>query len=149
MLSLVQTAVGGKACTQITEGEKQFDLTLRFPQRLRGDLEAIKKLPVELLNNTVTPGYMGSLAQTAVSRLILELGQTPPPGRLQEALALSGRVHAMLTEGPNGEAPPAELGKLAVLAGVSEFPMRVKCASLAWHTVNAALKGEAQPASTE
>jgi heavy metal efflux system protein len=67
LLTLVQTAVGGKTCSQITEGEKQFDLTLRFPPRLRGDLEAIKRLPVELLNNTVTPGYMGSLAQTTVS----------------------------------------------------------------------------------
>jgi nitrogen fixation NifU-like protein len=42
----------------------------------------------------------------------------------------------------------AELGKLAVFAGVHEFPMRVKCASLAWHTMKAALEGGDQ-ASTE
>jgi nitrogen fixation NifU-like protein len=41
------------------------------------------------------------------------------------------------------------LGKLAVLSGVSEFPARVKCASLAWHTLRAALRGEAEPISTE
>lgn len=42
-----------------------------------------------------------------------------------------------------------ELGKLEVLAGVREFPARVKCATLAWHTLHAALAREAQPVSTE
>lgn len=42
-----------------------------------------------------------------------------------------------------------ELGKLAVFAGVSEFPMRVKCATLAWHTLKAALNGEIKPVTTE
>ncbi len=60
----------------------------------------------------------------------------------EEALALFGRVHALLTEGPNGEVPPEGLGKLAVLSGVWEFPMRVKCATLAWHTLRSALESE-------
>jgi nitrogen fixation NifU-like protein len=56
--------------------------------------------------------------------------------------------HALVTEGP-GVAPDLEaLGKLAVFGGVHEFPTRVKCASLAWHTLRAALKG-AGTASTE
>ena len=42
-----------------------------------------------------------------------------------------------------------ELGKLAVLAGVKEFPMRVKCASLAWHTMLTALKKESKTVTTE
>ena len=42
-----------------------------------------------------------------------------------------------------------ELGKLAVFAGVSEFPVRVKCATLAWHALRAALHGEQQAVSTE
>lgn len=42
-----------------------------------------------------------------------------------------------------------ELGKLAVFAGVSEFPVRVKCATLAWHTMNSALKGELVKSTTE
>jgi nitrogen fixation NifU-like protein len=46
-----------------------------------------------------------------------------------------------------GKAP--ELGKLAVFSGVSEFPARVKCATLAWHTLNAALKGTGEVVSTE
>jgi nitrogen fixation NifU-like protein len=41
------------------------------------------------------------------------------------------------------------LGKLEVFSGVSEFPLRVKCATLAWHTMHAALQGQEQPASTE
>jgi nitrogen fixation NifU-like protein len=50
--------------------------------------------------------------------------------------ALFRRVHALLTE---AGASNADLGKLASLSGVREFPARVKCASLCWHTLNAAL----------
>ena len=67
----------------------------------------------------------------------------------QEALALFGRVHTMLTEGPNREAGVAELGKLAVLSGVWEFPMRVKCATLAWHTLRSSLEPIGARTSTE
>jgi len=66
-----------------------------------------------------------------------------------EALALFGRVHAMLTERPDGEALPEEMGKLAVLSGVWEFPMRVKCATLAWHTMRSALESSGECVSTE
>jgi len=45
--------------------------------------------------------------------------------------------------------PHAQLGKLEVLAGVREFPSRVKCATLAWHTVLAALRGQRDPVSME
>jgi len=49
-----------------------------------------------------------------------------------------------------GDVPPTEpLGKLVVFAGVREFPVRVKCATLAWHTLRAALAGAARAASTE
>jgi len=50
------------------------------------------------------------------------------------------RVHALLTE---QGASAADLGKLAALSGVREFPARVKCASLCWHTLNAALESGA------
>lgn len=60
---------------------------------------------------------------------------------------LFDEVHATLT-GAN-EVPPASLGKLAALAGVREFPARVKCASLCWHTLNAALARECAPVTTE
>jgi nitrogen fixation NifU-like protein len=57
-------------------------------------------------------------------------------------------VHRLVTEGPEGLDLEA-LGKLAVLSGVSEFPSRVKCASLAWHALRAALEGKATSVSTE
>ena len=66
-----------------------------------------------------------------------------------EAEALFEKFHRMLT-GPRGATPnSAVLGKLAVFSGVSEFPVRVKCATLAWHTVHAALEGKGQTVSTE
>jgi nitrogen fixation NifU-like protein len=64
----------------------------------------------------------------------------------REVDALFHRVHAMLT-GANGVA--AEVGKLTVFAGVREFPSRIKCATLAWHTLQAALHGATKPVSTE
>ena len=54
-----------------------------------------------------------------------------------DALALFDRIHSLLTD---DAAPSDELGKLAALSGVREFPARVKCASLCWHTLAAALR---------
>jgi nitrogen fixation protein NifU and related proteins len=54
-----------------------------------------------------------------------------------DALALFDRIHSLLTD---DDAPSDELGKLAALSGVREFPARVKCASLCWHTLAAALR---------
>lgn len=63
-----------------------------------------------------------------------------------EAEVLFQGFHRMVTgEGKPDDAP----GKLAVLAGVREYPSRVKCATLAWHTLQAALKNESQAVSTE
>ena len=64
-----------------------------------------------------------------------------------EAAQLFERFHALATHGMDGAA--GKLGKLAAFAGVSAFPSRVKCAVLAWHTLQAALKGENTPVSTE
>jgi len=70
-------------------------------------------------------------------------GKTP-----DEIEALFGRFHRLVTE---GAAPGDEegLGKLAIFGGVHEFPTRVKCASLAWHALRAALSGQGEPVSTE
>jgi len=57
-----------------------------------------------------------------------------------EAQALFDRFHRMVTTPP--EQPVEDLGKLSALAGVREFPVRVKCASLAWHTLKAAFTNE-------
>jgi nitrogen fixation protein NifU and related proteins len=65
----------------------------------------------------------------------------------QEADALFDTFHKMVT----GEAPDAEgeLGRFAPFSGVAEFPTRVKCAILPWHTLRSALHGEKEPVSTE
>jgi nitrogen fixation protein NifU and related proteins len=63
-----------------------------------------------------------------------------------EAEELFTRFHDLVT-GRGGSADA--VGKLAVFAGVSEFPLRVKCATLAWHALRAALRGEQQAVSTE
>jgi nitrogen fixation NifU-like protein len=69
---------------------------------------------------------------------------------VDEARLLFERFHDLVTSDPSRAALKAapELGKLAVFSGVCEFPMRVKCASLAWHTLKAALEGGTK-ASTE
>lgn len=64
-----------------------------------------------------------------------------------EAEAIFHRFHDLVTGHAHGD--EAELGKLAVFSGVSEFPARVKCASLAWHTLEAALEGKQEKISTE
>jgi nitrogen fixation NifU-like protein len=67
-----------------------------------------------------------------------------------EAEDLLHRVHAMLTAAPGDEtATPAGLGKLEVFDGVREFPARVKCATLPWHALGAALSGTGGSVSTE
>ncbi len=65
-----------------------------------------------------------------------------------EVRALFDDIHALLTE-HEANIDPARLGKLAALSGVREFPARVKCASLCWHTLNAALERAAEPVTTE
>ncbi|PYV83927.1 MAG: SUF system NifU family Fe-S cluster assembly protein [Acidobacteria bacterium] len=65
-----------------------------------------------------------------------------------EAKKLFDTFHKLVTEGDaNGDR--ADLGKLAVFSGVSEFPVRVKCATLAWHTLKAAIEGKQGSVSTE
>ena len=66
-----------------------------------------------------------------------------------EVEALFERFHDLLTGKPVDPNASPPLGKLAVFAGVSEFPARVKCATLAWHTMHNALHGEKSPAKTE
>lgn len=60
----------------------------------------------------------------------------------EEAEQLFGEFHAMVTGNLDIETDNHHLGKLRIFAGVLEFPARVKCASLSWHTLNAALHDE-------
>ena len=67
---------------------------------------------------------------------------------LEEAQHLFEQFHRMVT-GPEIPADAESLGKLAVLGGVRDYPTRVKCASLAWHTLRAAFDDLHEPVSTE
>ena len=65
-----------------------------------------------------------------------------------EAETLFDQFHKLVTGQPANERR-AELGKLTVFSGVSEFPVRVKCATLAWHALHAAMRGKQETVSTE
>jgi nitrogen fixation protein NifU and related proteins len=85
----------------------------------------------------------------AISKASASLMTSTLKGKsVSEAETLFEQFHHMVTHGKDERPDPEKLGKLAVLAGVSEYPTRVKCASLAWHTLKAALKGDAS-VSTE
>lgn len=93
-------------------------------------------------------GFQGSgcaISQASASLLTgAVLGKTRA-----DAEALFQAVHAMLTAVPDAPVDAAKLGKLAALAGVRRFPVRVKCASLPWHTLRAALETAAKSVTTE
>jgi nitrogen fixation NifU-like protein len=83
----------------------------------------------------------------AISKASASLMTDAVKGQTVEAAnALFQRFHSMVTTPP--DQPVENMGKLSVLAGVREFPVRVKCASLCWHTLKAALDRE-QTISTE
>ncbi len=63
----------------------------------------------------------------------------------EDAYALFAKIHKLLLQ----EDSSADVGKLAVLAGVHAYPARVKCASLAWHTLHAALENDHDTITTE
>jgi nitrogen fixation protein NifU and related proteins len=87
-------------------------------------------------------------AGCAISKASASLMTSALKGKtVAEAEDTFRRFQAMVVGGDRGQA--AALGKLAVLKGVCEFPTRVKCASLVWHTLHNALAGERRPTSTE
>jgi nitrogen fixation NifU-like protein len=80
-------------------------------------------------------------AGCAISRASASLMTGAVKGKTRaEAAGLFDRFQRLVTGTSTGE-PPETLGKLAVFSGVSAFPVRVKCASLAWHTLKSALEG--------
>jgi nitrogen fixation NifU-like protein len=69
--------------------------------------------------------------------------------RLAEVESLFERFHELVTGPPTAEPDTDALGKLAVFSGVREFPVRVKCATLAWHTLRSAIEGGGAISTTE
>jgi nitrogen fixation NifU-like protein len=66
-----------------------------------------------------------------------------------EAKAIFERFHHLVTDHADPSPDPSTMGKLAVFSGVREYPVRVKCATLAWHTMRAALEGSKETVATE
>jgi len=88
----------------------------------------------------------GCAISTASASLMTEYVKGKTLAQIEEGFE---RFHDLVT-GPSHEHVDApELGKLAVFSGVREFPMRVKCATLAWHTLRSALAGDAEVVKTE
>jgi nitrogen fixation NifU-like protein len=91
-------------------------------------------------------GFQGS--GCAISKASASMMTQSLKGKTRaEAQELFDNFHQVVTGRANDDQP--ELGKLAVFSGVSEFPLRVKCATLAWHTLQAALEGKQEAVSTE
>jgi nitrogen fixation NifU-like protein len=88
----------------------------------------------------------GCAISTASASLMTEAITGMP---ITEAMDLFHKVHDLLTEEKQAGDPTEFLGKLTVLTGVKEYPMRVKCATLAWHTMVAALNEDPKTVTTE
>jgi nitrogen fixation NifU-like protein len=93
-------------------------------------------------------GFIGS--GCAISKASASMMTEAIKGKtVAEVEQLFRTFHGLVTEQePNGE-KPADLGKLVVFSGVREFPVRVKCATLAWHTLRAALENKEGTTTTE
>lgn len=102
-------------------------------------------LYLEITENTIiNSSFTGS--GCAISTASASLMTEAIKGKsLKDAEALFEKFHVMLTQGDD----KVDLGKLNILAGVKQFPMRVKCATLAWHTMHAALEDQHAPVTTE
>lgn len=93
-------------------------------------------------------GFQG--AGCAISTASASLMTQAVKGRsVTEVLKLFDAFHELLTTDPQQEVDATNVGKLAVFAGVREYPVRVKCATLAWHTLRAALEGAHDTVKTE
>jgi nitrogen fixation NifU-like protein len=120
------------------------DRTLEGYNPLCGDkLTVYVKLDGDVVKDISFQGAGCAISTASASMMTESLkGKT-----LAEADALFKSFHDLVTgQASRGTAP---LGKLTVFAGVREFPVRVKCATLAWHTMHSALEGQHDPVSTE
>ena len=106
-------------------------------------------LYLTLDNDRITDvGFEGS--GCAISKASASLMTEAIKGHtVAEAEALFDRFHALVTTPPDAPVSLEGLGKLAVFAGVREYPARVKCASLAWHTMKNAVEAVPATARTE
>ncbi len=89
-------------------------------------------------------------AGCAISKSSASVMTTLVKGKTEsEAKEMFEKFHAMITSDHDAPLDEGALGKLMVFGGVREYPVRIKCATLAWHTMLAALQGENEAVSTE
>lgn len=120
------------------------DRTLEGFNPLCGDkLTVYLKLDGDVIRDLSFEGSGCAISVASASLMTERLKGRPRA----EAEKLFDQVHDLLTKEGTGD--PERLGKLAALSGVHEYPSRVKCASLCWHTLKAALADSHQPVSTE
>jgi nitrogen fixation NifU-like protein len=113
---------------------------------LCGDRVSVEvELEGEVIRDLAFQGSGCAISRASASIMTASLkGKT-----VDQAEQVFEQFRRMLTDGrPPGE-PPAALGKLVAFAGVREFPIRIKCATLPWHALHGALVGQAEPVSTE
>jgi nitrogen fixation NifU-like protein len=105
-------------------------------------------LEVDDEGQVMDAGFQGAgcAISTASASLMTEFVKGRSRGEIDETF---GRFHELCAGSSNETPNIPELGKLAVFSGVREYPMRVKCATLAWHTLEAALDAKGQTAKTE
>ncbi len=112
---------------------------------LCGDkLQVFVKMDGDIVEDVAFVGSGCAISKASASMMT----QTVKGKTKEEAEKMFDEFHRMVTGKLDIEADENSLGKLRIFAGVLEFPARVKCASLSWHTVNAALQGE-EEVSTE
>jgi len=109
----------------------------RFTVYLDLEGDAIRDITFQGSGCAISKASASMMTQTLKGKTVREAGQ------------LFETFHKFVTERAHQNADAAALGKLAVFSGVSEFPARVKCATLAWHTLQAALEGRQESVSTE
>jgi len=99
-------------------------------------------------DRVVDVGFQGS--GCAISTASASLMTDFVKGKSREEIErMFERFHELVTSPPDVPAETEDLGKLAVFSGVREYPMRVKCATLSWHTLRAALEDSGETAKTE
>ncbi len=103
------------------------------------------KMDGDVIEKVAFEGAGCAISKSSASVMTTELtGKTR-----QEAKAIFEAFHAMVTSSPDAPIDEGPLGKLRVFSGVREYPVRIKCATLAWHALLAALEGKESSISTE
>lgn len=103
------------------------------------------KLDGEVISDIAFEGSGCAISKSSASVMTTVLkGKTR-----DEAESLFQHFHEMITDEPDSAIDEETLGKLRVFAGVREFPVRIKCATLAWHAVHSAITGDSDTVSTE